>query len=111
MYCPECGSALQNGYCPRCRVHYNIDAILHPDVVKKCPHCGGDMGVVGKRVVGLLLLPLGMKSKIYKCQSCGYECTDRDFGTLHNDKEFQQAKKDTRAEIGNKIKKFAREKL
>jgi hypothetical protein len=68
------------------------------------------MAVVEKRMVGFVLLPLGMKSKMYKCQ-CGYECTDRDFGTLHNDKEFQQAKKDVQAEIGDKIKKFVREKL
>lgn len=101
MFCPECGSKLDNGYCSRCRVIYHA-------AVKKgkiCPQCRrGTLILVGDRTAGLLFLPVGVKSKTYKCTSCGYETSERDFGTLRNDKEFQQAKKDVKNKMKKKIK-------
>lgn len=102
MFCPECGSELQNGYCPRCRVAYPQAKVT----TRVCPHCNkGTMVLEYERTAALLFLPVGVKSKVYKCTICGYEVSERNVGTMRNDKEVQQAKKDIKDEIKKKVKK------
>lgn len=104
MFCPECGSKLEKGYCPHCHKQY-LDV---PASTRMCPKCRGDMVLVGERTMGLLLFSVGVKSKIYRCTSCGYELSERDLKNLRSDKEFQQAKKDLKDEMKNKVKKFVK---
>lgn len=115
MFCPECGSRLQDGFCPRCRKTYHLHGVgAKPGLVqKRCPKCGvGDMVLVGERRVGLVLPPVGVKSKIYKCNSCGYEASDKNLGSMLSDEEFDKIKKDLKIdEMRKKVKKFVNEKL
>ncbi len=105
MFCPECGSQLDNGYCPQCRKTYQI-AIKNGRI---CPQCRrGTLVLIRERAAGLLFLPVGIQSKTYKCNSCGYETSERNYGTMRNDKEFQQAKKDLKNEMKKKIKRLYR---
>ena len=109
MFCPECGTPLDEGVCPRCGVTYEL--VPHHAQrfqKKKCPRCAGDVIFVSEKTAGLLLLPVGIKSKKYKCRSCGYELSETDFRSMHTDKEFQKARKDLKNEMKNKIKKFVK---
>jgi DNA-directed RNA polymerase subunit RPC12/RpoP len=107
MFCPACGSPLENGYCPRCNATYDLDALASP--LRRCPKCGGEMVFVRERKAGLLLLHVGTKSVLYRCSVCGAELSERSLGSMRNDKEFQEAKKALKGEIKDKIKKFVRE--
>ena len=107
MFCPSCGSPLEDGYCPRCNITYDLDALGTP--LRRCPKCGGEMVFVRERKAGLLLLPVGMKSVLYRCKVCGTEVSERSLGSMRNDKEFQEAKKALKGEIKDKIKKFVKE--
>lgn len=107
MFCPECGSRLQNGYCPQCRVKYTYPWVNARKRI--CPQCNrGEMVLQRERAAGLLLLPVGAKSTVYKCTVCGYELSEKNFGTLRDDKEFQQAKKDLKNGIKKRIKNIVK---
>ena len=116
MYCPECGSRLQNGYCSKCRATYQVDVIGLKSAgqaqKRKCPKCNGELVLVGEKKVGLLLPPVGVKSKIYRCSSCGYEASDKNLGSMLSDENIDQIRKDLKIDdMRKKIKKFVNEKL
>ncbi|MGD2249181.1 MAG: hypothetical protein PVF58_12315 [Candidatus Methanofastidiosia archaeon] len=117
MFCPKCGSRLQDGYCPRCHVKYHLNLKglngtggAHQ---KKCPKCrSGEMVWVGEKKVGLLIPPVGLKSKIYKCNSCGYETSEGNLGSMLSDENIEKIKKDLKInKMKRKIKDFVNEKL
>ena len=79
---------------------------------KKCPNCGGEMVLMGEKRIGLLLPPLGVKSKVYKCSSCGYEASEGQLGSMLSDENLDQIRRDLKIdEMKKKIKKFVNEKL
>ena len=67
---------------------------------------------MGERRVGLLLPPVGVKSKVFKCNSCGYEASEGQLGSIISDESVDKLKKDLKIdEMRKKIKKFVNEKL
>jgi len=69
------------------------------------------MVLVGERSVGLLLPPVGVKSKVYRCTSCGYETSSSNLGSMLSDETFEQIRKDLKIdEMKKKIKKFVNER-
>ena len=116
MFCPECGSRLQNGYCPKCHVQYQMNVVGMKSTgqaqKKKCPNCGGEMVLMGERRVGLLLPPVGVKSKVYKCSSCGYEASEGQLGSILSDESVDKLREDLKIDkVKKKIKKFVNERL
>jgi len=79
---------------------------------KRCPKCNGELVLAGERKVGLLLPPVGVKSKIYRCSSCGYEVSEGNLGSILSDENIDQIKKDLKIDkMRKKIKKFVDERF
>jgi NMD protein affecting ribosome stability and mRNA decay len=115
MFCPECGSKLQNGYCPKCHVTYHLGGTgdKSNSAVRKCPKCNvGEMVLIGEKSVGLLLPPVGIKSKMYRCSSCGYEISDKNWDSMLRDEDLEEIKDKLKIEqMRKKIKDFVNDRL
>lgn len=52
------------------------------------------------------IFSVGVKSKTYRCTSCGYELSEKDLKNLRQYKEFRKVKKNLKDEMRNKMKRF-----